>query len=161
MSTNTLPFGSISHGTLREEDILPALLDALESVDEPRCNAIRSDWDYLLLPIAEYGIEEMLGNNDCMCDSASSLIDTLYDALQDYTPPYAYCGAHQGDGSDIGVWIDEMLLQEDIHGGVVLSCGEDVPDFPLRSEHAYAYVVNDHGNATLYDFNGMVVWEVV
>ena len=95
--------GSISHGTMRPHDVLPALLDALAERDGDaytQCMHIipahaSEDGD------AAWWLEEALGH-----------IDVLFDALNDCAPAGLYFGAHPGDGSDYGFWMSEDDMAE-------------------------------------------------
>lgn len=146
-----LDFGSIVSGTMRPEDVAPALADALEpfvrgkrnrSAEREHIRRARSR-----KAIAVYGAE---------------LVSDLIDALSDFAPPYAYVGTHPGDGADFGVWLDEefrqLILDDD---GIAIDAGDPIP-----TEHVgYVLETNDHGNATLRfrHGNGRVrtIWSVV
>ena len=91
--------GTIIHGTLRNEDVIPALLRYLENMpkllvsvhqgtlvtiqDEVRSIEIREDWD------SEYATDVSMG---------------LFDAINQHLPEGFYCGSTEGDGSDFGIW---------------------------------------------------------
>jgi len=149
-----LPLGSISTGTLRNEDIIPELLDL---GNEVRMNsADRREWRYL---------ESEYKNEPALLDLeggsiASEYIERLYDLLQAYAPPFCYVGSHPGDGADIGVWVSEDILQGNPHDdndGVERSSESGKPS----KGYEFRLWISDHGNATLYDHNGREVWGVV
>ena len=87
--------GTIISGTMRNEDVIPALLAYLECYpkvhqgtlvtikDEVRSIEIREDWD------SEYASEVCLG---------------LFDGITEHLPEGYYCGSHPGDGADFGIW---------------------------------------------------------
>lgn len=82
--------GSISHGTLRTEDLLQAFADTLENLDP-------TDKYFALIREARAV--------DPDSETASYLVnEELYDALNDLAPEGTYFGAHPGDGSDFGFW---------------------------------------------------------
>lgn len=114
MNTITLKpavIGSISHGTLRNVDLLDTLGNELEwqirrngawfalpeqFAERDRLNSLYHD----ALELAHH-MEE--GKEDS--EQASELVNTLSDTLGTFAPPYCYFGAHPGDGSDIGrIW---------------------------------------------------------
>jgi len=148
-----LDFGTIIHGTLRPEDVGPALVRTLNrelvaagtsALDDPeRAQSIGyayeiieemgqcRDWHYSL---EEFWHEE--GDYWCI---------RLLDILTELALPYAYVGAHPGDGADIGVWpsydtLDELVSVDD---------PSRLDDLPLDVTEAVE--VNDHGNMTLHE----------
>jgi hypothetical protein len=129
--------GSISSGTLRTEDLLPAFADALEDL----VNANGGFWANRNLLIAEARAV------DPQSDDADELVQELQDALQEFAPPYCYFGAHEGDGADFGFWVVSDLFENtrqyelERGGELPCACCFDGSEF---------LVVNDHGNATLY-----------
>lgn len=139
-------FGTISHGTMRAEDLVPAFASALAEFDPTHslvieANALeeneRTDWDS----------EEIAG-----------LLDELFDALNEYAPPYGYFGAHPDDGADYGFWLHEGF-EHDFDGLKVTDTSEVPPDYTGEVLH-----VSDHGNPTLYSaVNGELteVWALV
>ena len=91
--------GTVSSGTLRSEDLIPAfssvLFDLDREVGEYRDLLLRSD---LALGIPEDERDpEMLG----------WIVDELMDALDDCAPEGYVFGAHPGDGADFGFWPGE------------------------------------------------------
>lgn len=147
--------GSISHRTLRTEDLLEAFGDELEwqirrngeyfsrpenFSERDRLNAIHGEYldcyseDGKTIEPAKEAIADELVN------------ETLPDALQSFCLPYFYFGAHYGDGSDFGFWpveIDEIKEQV----GYVSSREQEYPDNAFRGEWLH---VNERGNCTLY-----------
>ena len=81
--------GSISHGTLRAQDLALAFIQALKSFDYPRAKAFRAEWDAL---------------EDTDCEAAGYILHELFDALDEYAPEGCYFGSHPGDGADFGFW---------------------------------------------------------
>jgi hypothetical protein len=82
--------GSISHGTLREEDLITAFLGELRRLDPERAKAAE---DLHMVEAAEMD-----------ADSREWLLTFLFDTLEEYAPEDCYFGAHVGDGSDFGFW---------------------------------------------------------
>jgi hypothetical protein len=160
-----MPFasvGSISHGTLRTEDLLDAFAYELE-YHVSRNPAMwvgatgRKERDRLMALIgeareidADKALEE--GNEDSI-ERAHDLCLELSDALNDFAPPYCYFGAHEGDGSDFGFW----PCMDQIEELTKISDPSDVADH-LGEPCAF---VNDHGNVTVYAADGTVVLELV
>lgn len=151
---NYAEIGSISHGTLRDEDILEAMADTLEelsaddrSTDEE--NAI--DEARELLEVEDEWDESQL-------ESVGWLVnETLPDLLQEYAPPYCYFGAHVGDGSDIGYWPDHDAIAELPN----VSDPAELEELPHDTDAAV--YVNDHGNMTLYTprREWSMAWDIV
>lgn len=146
-----LELGTVSHGTLRSEDLLDAFLweaehlrltkDERSRVREIRA-ASKADED------ADYWIS----------GDAEEDVNTLQDILGNHVPPYCYFGAHPGDGSDFGVWISESLTDDCVNDDVWRDPGDGST---MPQGKAYRLVVSDHGNMTLYDRHGREIWGVV
>ena len=96
-----LTIGSVSHGTMRNEDLIPDFLWELDRVDTARANGIREDYADILDAMNDDDFDVF---TDDMQDAASDLVNTLFDALNEYCPDDCYFGAHPGDGSDYGCW---------------------------------------------------------
>jgi hypothetical protein len=174
--------GSISSGTLRTEDLLSRFSIELDYLI--RRNSAwfampenKSDSDRLHRLLGEtaecFGDDGESIHDDGM-DRAEELINvSLWDALQEFAPPFATFGASEGDGAEFGFWPDLESAKEQC-GFVSLrapfprmagkfdpdDCTRPHPDF--RGEWLH---VNDHGNVTLYvrDESGadVEIWSVV
>ena len=149
-------FGSVSHGTMRTEDLLESFSDELEYQMKrqpkrfPR-KALRS-----LVRAAQ----RALSNPDPdMLDCDSDTVNELIDALNEFAPPYAYFGANDGDGSDYGYRLSSDMPYS--FDGLKVDDTSEVP----RDYRGEVLHVNDHGNMTLYIANGRgrltEVWGVV
>ena len=103
MSTNPLvQIGTISHGTLRTQDLIPAFYAELKRLDPARA----ADWarKTLLTP------DNWEDSKSAIWDTSYTAedLDALYDLLNECAPDGVYFGAIEGDGSDFGFWrIDE------------------------------------------------------
>ena len=127
--------GSISWGTMRNEDLMDSFADELERL--AKANDRLSEFSELLLDARQTDPED---------DSASDVVNDLMDALGEFAAPYCYFGANEGDGSDYGFWPSIDSLED--------ACRyEDVLNVSDLSEIPADYVgevmlVNDHGNVT-------------
>lgn len=126
--------GTISHGTLRTEDLLDAFSTELsylaKGVDHP---GNRQTYDELV-----YEAQNISFESD---EEASNVIDSLIDCLNELAPPYCYFGAIDGDGSDFGFWPDMDAIEDLPRVG---DPGE------VRVNDEDWLFVNDHGNVTVY-----------
>lgn len=146
--------GSISHGTMRPEDLIPTFVDELESLDSDKrhadliAEARAIDWD----------AQEGFNDDDC-CE----VLSDLFDALESFAPDYCYFGAHPGDGADYGFWPIEDFQQQAKDDGCLIVA--DLSEVPEDFAGGLILHVNDHGNATLYaqDCTGerREVWSIV
>lgn len=148
-------FGSISHGTMRHEDLIPCFSSELDALlkRQPR-SFKRGDYRKLIREanaIADYDSED-----------AGYVLEELFDALQAFAPPYAYFGSHPGDGADYGFWLCEDL------GGFDGFKADDTLEIP-KGYRGEVLHINDHGNMTLYVTYGRkdrepkfrVIWSLV
>jgi hypothetical protein len=149
-----LPIGTISHGTMRNEDLVPAFLETLETVDKKRACKIKREYSKVFRMLD--GIKVRNYSEEQYSEDLSYLVnEDLYNALCEYTPAYTYFGSHCGDSSDYGVWIDHDSIAEDIHDGILFSV-EDLSevDDKVKSDLIIpksVILVNDHGNMTLFN----------
>ena len=133
-------FGSISTGTMRPQDLIPAFIDALRDF-EPAASAAY-----------ESGIPDTAWDDDdddyWQSDDAAWVLDQLFDDLSGYAPVYGYFGSHEGDGADYGFWLSHDAIDDAVRDGEALKVSDtvDVPD----DYFGEVFHVNDHGNITLY-----------
>jgi len=123
--------GSISTGTLKTEDLLPAFIHEL---------AIRNP-DHTLYFDGE----------------PSDMLREVDQDLQELCPPFVYFGAHPGDGADFGFWPDwdaiEEALQDPTHtliDGVLYQVPRD------EAVLVRQYAEEDH--LTVLDLDRTVLW---
>lgn len=130
--------GSVSHGTMRPEDLIPTFIDQLR--------ALRGS-----VPKALYNSARAFAANKPEDGEDSELVANLSDALNALAPPYCYFGSHPGDGADYGFWLSEDWesmfgdWQGEGHSLRVADTSEVPKDFSGE-----VLLVNDHGNVTLY-----------
>ena len=137
--------GSISTATMRAEDLIPVFVEELARID--------TDKVYTDL------IKEAREVKDYDSENADSILEELFCALDGFSLPYTYFGAHMGDGADYGFWPDVMSVEEDLRYGE-LPRYEDIPD----DYTGISVDVSDHGNVTLYEsIDGVAteIWSVV
>ena len=136
------PIGTIIHGTMRSEDLIPAFCEALTLAKD------NYDWQGMTDRGNAYAEYSQLiidaENHDPANDSFMDIIEELCAALNDFAPPYSYFGAFEGDGSDYGFWpyYDSDSLQD-------------------ARDSGYHVEISDHGNVSLYDSNDVEIWGVV
>ena len=94
--------GSISHGTLRNEDLFPAFVRCLFTLDSGQCREFEKANPNLLQALCdkECGIPTDWWDSE----EAAFVMEELSDLLDGYAPEGHYFGAHPGDGSDFGFW---------------------------------------------------------
>lgn len=101
---------SISHGTMRNEDLIPAFVSELE--DRQNDNLYTTDGDEVAMVAMNARITDLLAGiesrmeDDGYFDSedADYDLESLFDALNEYAGEGFTFGAHPGDGSDYGYW---------------------------------------------------------
>jgi hypothetical protein len=159
--------GTVSHGTMRPQDLVPAFLDKLNDIsesDHPEANTAGAEYVQLTFPpglpypyLTDEDDDKYWESEEC-----SDFVESLFDLLNDYAPDYCYFGAHQGDGSDYGFWVSSAALDGATRDG-------ELPRIDDTSkldtfEHGPVLEINDHGNATLWAKNEeswFTVWAVV
>lgn len=86
--------GSVSHGTMREEDLVPAFESVL------RQNKVK-------LPKRPIAVAKMVNGrrlSEREREQVSYYLEDLFDSLNEIAPEGCYFGANEGDGADYGFW---------------------------------------------------------
>jgi len=144
-------FGSISHGTLRTEDLLSTFTSELEGLaflsgdflSRPENFPLRDRLANLIGEAQDAWAED--GETLADEDRAAEMVDELIDALQQFAPAYGYFGSHPGDGADFGFGVDPESVKEQVE--FVSSKEQEWPADDFVGEWLH---VNERGNCTLY-----------
>lgn len=134
-----MKIGSISSGTIRQEDLIPCFIAEIEShrpmkrSHRTRVCEIKRDLDkknYYETEQADYDLE------------------SLFDILNELSLPYFYFGAHPGDGSDYGWWLQDDWQQQAEDDGAIT---KEVYESEGKASGYTGLVVDisDHGNVSL------------
>lgn len=171
---STASLGSVSSGTHREEDLLPAFYGVLEFLCAQH-RRVRGVGKYREVIKQAKAAERLLeksshdpGNGDKWEIISTMINETLPDALQDFSPPFCYFGTHEGDGADFGFWFSHDDFQTQVSDGRVFvratdpwSKEEILPMAKRHPEVNYFAFYNDHGNLTVWNREAKTVLEVV
>jgi hypothetical protein len=163
---NRITLGTVSHATMRPEDLIPCFIGLLKELDTNKeYTSVIEEGEQII----DYNGQEKDDLNNQDTDTSKDwdsenvsmfLNEDLWEALNDFSPPYCYFGAHPGDGSDYGYWpceIEETLQEFE---GLKVKDLSEVPD----NYSGEVFLVNDHGNVTFYEcLNGNVteIWSTV
>ena len=101
--------GTVSHGTMRPQDLIPAFLRAIaviaqhkpEGFNHSHANALQVAYPH---SVPNWVVDE---GDDCPwwdAEESGWLLETLFEGLNSVAPEGYYFGAHPGDGSDYGFW---------------------------------------------------------
>jgi len=149
--------GTISHGTLRTQDLLPAFLETLTARggEIPKDLECGTHIEYLNWPSLD---TTACDDDDKFWDSEDAMWDmeALTDALQTLCPPFVYFGTLEGDGSDFGFWPDRDSIEEIMPLDRTVGEGDDEITID-----GVIVQVSDHGNVTVMDLERNVLWSVV
>ena len=150
------PIGSVSCGTMREEDLIPDFVWELNNqLRTQRVSRTQRKEHSTLVREIESRMES---DEYYESEEANWDLEALFDALDCYAGPGFYFGSHPGDGADYGYWLSESF-EEDFEGLRV----SDLSEVPAKYR-GEVLVVNDHGNMTLYVKTSRTmreVWAVV
>lgn len=146
---NNTNIGSCFSGSVKMDDILDGVVTELEWAQNkygnhlslPENSDIKNKLNNLIGEIQDFD-----RNFDNDYETGNELIGKGFDFLSIYcAKPYCYFGAHAGNGSDFGFWPDM----------------EQINDLPFVSDSEDYKEINDHGNITVYSFDGKVILEIV
>jgi hypothetical protein len=93
---NYAELGTVSHGTLRNEDLLDSFASELEYWCSDAGRAQRDKFMALVDAARQCA--------DPDSEEAGYIVEELFDALNTFAPEGYYFGANEGDGSDFGYW---------------------------------------------------------
>jgi len=137
MANENYIIGSVSSGTMRKEDLIPAFVDALRK--------LAPNDDDGFLDSVQRRIDEDVDSNYFGSEDADFDFGELFTRLDEQAPSYFYFGTNEGDGADYGFWLSEDAIRD--FDGLKVDDTSDVPD-DYTGEVLH---VNDHGNMSLYD----------
>lgn len=154
----TSNIGSVSSGTLRDQDLLRAFADELEVLTEAEPESP------VFKVIAEAReVADTLDDEDVIgvfrgnaLENSSAIIEDLTEYLNEIAPPFCYFGTHEGDGAEFGFWPSWDSIDDAINATdeiLKVSDTSEAPEFILH--------INDHGNATLYRVKLKEAWAIV
>ena len=144
--------GSISTGTLRPEDLIPAFNNALTQIHDGHYCDIDEMMNDEAGNAAEFGKQP---SND---ELQRRVVDRLMDELQDACPPFVYFGTHEGDGADFGFWPDMDRLEEEMRS---TTSDFQADNCWTLADDGVIVQLSDHGNVTVMDMERNVLWSVV
>jgi hypothetical protein len=157
--------GSISTGTLRTEDLLPAFTYTMgELTHSPISNtskypneAMAKLWDEAIKAINNPDTDtNPLSDDECV--ARNEILSDLQDALNELCPPFVYFGTLEGDGADFGFWPDMDRLNEEMRSTTSDFQADNC--WTLTDDGVIVHV-SDHGNVTVMDMERNVLWSVV
>ena len=110
------PNTSVIRGTSRIEDIGPAFLSELQARNPAKYDEFTREHraEVELLRDAAAGIGDGPEGDDWV-PLAYFVWETLMGTMSDMCPDFTFFGAHPGDGSDLGCWVDQGRIEEDEH----------------------------------------------
>lgn len=168
--------GSVSHGTMRPEDLIPTFMDVLDDIREriaapgsvsehPEALAQRVQTVSRLDDLLGAMEQRQQADDYYETESADWDLEELFTVLAEFAPPYCHFGAHEGDGADYGFWpsLDSLRDDTDNEFGPVYSVesGTAWESAGLPEGVEYVCEVTDHGNVALYSRSGELLWDCV
>jgi hypothetical protein len=150
MTTTHTPFtlGSVSSGTLRTQDLLPAFANKLQELGGEGMTLLNEAYHFL---------ENVLDFQDPYdVEYPGILAHDLVEELSGRCPPFVFFGAHPDDGADFGFWPDwealnQAMFQKYGEPLILDVRGEETLDTTIIQ-------VRDHGNVTVMDMDRNVLW---
>jgi hypothetical protein len=95
--------GTVSHGTMRPQDVLPAALEALSIIDGDEYRRFMEAWPPAVVAslLARHGDGTSTYSDE---DAVEFLWEDVFDAVNAALPEGWYFGGIEGDPADYGVW---------------------------------------------------------
>ncbi len=108
MNNTDLKNTSLSHATMRKEDLIPCFYDFLSNYKDIEFNLDILTYHHLVT-VGEWFLIKDFIDWDTYYESEDSDFDLedLFNSLNSIAPEGFYFGSHPGDGSDYGFWEGE------------------------------------------------------
>ena len=146
---NPIQLGTVSRATMRPQDLIPCFLGELKALNKKAylriLERIHSQDREVMYHLTGQGIDEDHSFWDE--ELCHDILTDLFDALDWISPPYAYFGAHEGDGSDYGFWPSHDAIEDAVHDGELLQVS-DLSEIPDKFTGDIC-LINDHGNMAI------------
>ena len=120
----------LSHGTMREEDLIPSFMNFLQDV-KVHCEII-TEVEQIQEEVDKLELKEKNGYGAYYKDQETAsyiLNEDIWDLLNDITPTFTYFGSHEGDGSAYGFWTSDDALRDHIQTELTPLADDDYLDF--------------------------------
>ena len=145
-----ITLGSISTGTLRTEDLLNAVIGEVEYLFGSSASMDKT---------IKKAYKSAKAITDFDSDDAGYALDELIDALQYLAPPHVAFGMHPGDGADLGWWGGDFDGCDKTNIGWTRS--HSLERTFIDTDCKLLVEINDHGNTTVKQLGGDVIWASV
>jgi hypothetical protein len=155
-----IQLGSVSTGTLRTEDLLDAVVGETEHLFGPLMvnppTLPLNCWGEMSETLRK-AYNAAVAITDYDSEDAGYALDELIDALDEYAPPHMRFGAHEDDGANFGWWTTDF---EGCHT-VPINFGNHGENTFVDTECQLHVTVSDHGNTTVRQLGGDIIWDCV
>lgn len=95
---------SVSHATMRPQDLIPAFMRLLVEYHPNRAADLTNEYPALRKAVEEFDEKDPWFESE---EASRLLNEEIYEAMQDIAPEGCSFGSHPGDGSDYGFWPDK------------------------------------------------------
>jgi hypothetical protein len=165
MTTTNKPFqlGSISTGTLRTEDLLPAFIEAIGRLGGTLPSDLEcvNHMEYTALPSYDHVgvIDDSI--DFWQSDEAAWDWEALTTVLEYLCPPFVYFGTLEGDGADFGFWVNAEALGEAIRSETDTDESILNDSGILNLPESNVTILYNNDAVTLLDSNNTILWDCV
>ena len=155
--------GSISTGTLRTQDLIPAFTykmgelthDPVSNTSKYPTEAMAKLWDEAIHLIGT----DQWWTLDPEDSGVDDLLNDLTDALDELCPPFVYFGTLEGDGADFGFWADQNAIDDFISEAIeadlitITNTGDEYANGTY-----IVHLAHDTENVTVMDMERNAIW---
>jgi hypothetical protein len=158
--------GTVSHATMRPQDLIPAFIAKIEELKGhiPGDLECGTHLEYTNLP--NYDQLAVIDDDDDYweSDAASYDLESLFETLNELAPKFVAFGSHEGDGSDYGFWVQVDAIAEAYEAADPDTLNETqdfiAREYTLADESVIVlHFVDD--DITLMDLDRKEIWSTV